>query len=1432
MTDTKARRGVFISYARKDGEEFAARLKTRIDDAGISSVWRDREQMYGGHNWWLQISGSLESVEFLVLVITPAAIESRTVQQEWRQALREGVCVFGVKSPPDVDLQKLPRWITSKHIYDVGTLMPDAPAPELTKFLNDLNTTCRQPRVPFMTSELPVEFVQRPRELQLLKQQLLDVKEEKVLSITAALRGAGGFGKTTLARALCHDDDVQTFFHDGILWTTLGETPGDLTPRVDELIQALTGQKGGFATLDGATARLRELLADRSLLIVIDDAWNAAHLTPFTEGGPNCARLVTTRMVEVVPPKSIKVKVDAMEPAEAEQLLRFDLPPGSDQAFAELVPLLGEWPLLLKLVNGVLRYRVQETGQPLEDALEFVRSDLAENGLVAFDAAEPQARHQAVSATLGASVALLNTDDRVRLSQLAIFPEDVEIPLRTIGKLWELNLTSTEKLCDRLFRLSLVLDLNLKNRVLRLHDVVRKYLIHQQGDQISTVHRRLLTLARPQGHNHQALVSDWTKLSDDEPYFWDYLAYHFVESKQVSQLDELLAAETANGQNAWYQAKTRARGDAGYLADLKMAWDTASAESQLQVESGHAVSSLTREIRYALITSSLRSLDAKVPVDLLLAFAEKGVIPVAQVIAHAESLPHGTAAQGFQKNKTLVLLAEKLDEPLRTHLFQTALVVVKETILADDRARLAATLAWHSSESLLKELSKIADGENRKEAEVILSAIAVRYAKLGKIDLALEIGAGITDEPTLAETLVAIAPRMELKHIDPAMNLTKKLVDHRQGYPYAHLAARLAALGKIDDALRITTSILTTHSQADALIRMANDITADHLDAAISLANTIGDFAARINALGHLGRQLPEPQRSKFLFDLMEEVDQSPDRAADYAHELLIPQLPLDVLRQEKLGKGSLYVYSYEKRKLFNLMLAQLAKQDCLEEAFTLLRKTISTGERAEGLESVVPYLTENYIGQAREILAESPRPRQEWTLRKLLPRIAELGQAVEALDEALRIETETCRTDAIAGIAPYLDAPSLRRLRDVAQNIQDNGEQNTALVQFAAFSKNPVGMFRDCAANVTERELMSALLRLQRNSPDQQVIHEIFNDLKSFQLSETTYALVRVMLSRWLSASEQRAAFNDLFLVEWQLDGSYMLLEQLSLLVPIHDDAQLDTEVRGAALNLGWGLVSSDDKISPNLFVDVIPQLARLGDVDRILGTVDQLEEHHRIVVLAHLLPFAEPEIRSEIEHNLLQTVTDYENPYDAVIGLGKCADSLTLQLVERVLQIANDKCDAESIPRELSKLAVRLAELGKPEESLRIAQLISPNREIDLTSALTGIGRHLRGVVRDQTLTEALRLTCRITNPIGSGIWKYDRAARLGPLAEELANMSPEVLYPEWRKAFRVLGNYAREEFLVDLGALAPVIFQLGGAAVIDELPEAIDNVRRWWP
>ena len=183
------------------------------------------------------------------------------------------------------------------------------------------NAATEYVRVPFTVEDLPADFVPRPHEFDSLVEMLLNSKRKGLVAITAALRGAGGYGKTTMARALCHDPRIRETFGDGILWVTLGENPGNLVGKIEDLIYALSKERPGFTGIDAAAAHLAMLLVDRTILIVVDDVWNPAHLHPFLQGGRHCTRLITTRDDSVLPSQTQRIQVDAMRRDEALQLL-------------------------------------------------------------------------------------------------------------------------------------------------------------------------------------------------------------------------------------------------------------------------------------------------------------------------------------------------------------------------------------------------------------------------------------------------------------------------------------------------------------------------------------------------------------------------------------------------------------------------------------------------------------------------------------------------------------------------------------------------------------------------------------------------------------------------------------------------------------------------------------------------------------------------------------------------------------------------------------------------------------------------------------------------------------------------------------------------------------------------------------------------------
>jgi WD40 repeat protein len=517
---------VFISYARADGEQFANEVRQLLEEQNIP-LWQDRANMEGGRDWWLQIVEALDSVEFMVMIMTPAALSSPIVRKEWRYARQQGVCIYPIRATSDLNFQDVPHWMSSVHWYDLAV--------EQTKFLRDLSRTCEKRYVPFMVGDLPDYFVPRPREFDQLRAKLLNEKRDEPIAITAALRGAGGYGKTTMAQALCHNEAIQEAFDDGILWVTLGEQPTNLIGIVGDLIYALSREKPTFETLAAATGRLSELLADRDILLVVDDVWDAEHLKPFLQGGKRCARLVTTRKEQVVPAYVEYIIVDAMQSDEAVDLLLYGLEhassPADIRAVQKMVKRLGEWPLLLKLVNATLRARVKTHHQSLSGALRSINTILDKRGLVAFDAHNPQSRHQAVVTTLSISFDLLSTNENERYRELSIFPEDVDIPLTTLQHLWSaaggLDEIDIEELCQKLYAISLLLDYNLTTRTIRLHDVIRAYLRDEVRETLPALNQRFLAAYH---------CAHWSDLPLNEHYLWSHLAEHLIDAEQVPEL--------------------------------------------------------------------------------------------------------------------------------------------------------------------------------------------------------------------------------------------------------------------------------------------------------------------------------------------------------------------------------------------------------------------------------------------------------------------------------------------------------------------------------------------------------------------------------------------------------------------------------------------------------------------------------------------------------------------------------------------------------------------------------------------------------------------------------------------------------------------------------------------------------------------------------
>ncbi|WP_027184533.1 TIR domain-containing protein [Desulfovibrio inopinatus] len=542
---------VFVSYSRSDGRECAEDFEEKIQKDELTS-WRDLKSVVGGEDIRPQVLRAIEESEHLVLILTECALHSDWVKREWTHARKHGVMVSPILADHSITRSDLPHWARRAEIYDLSE-------PERwNKLVQVLQGPGKTRRVSYMTGPSTANYVCRCKEYETLKQAVME-NGDNVVGLTTALQGAGGYGKTTLANALCRDDDVQFEFSDGILRVDVGKECKSVLPQINDLLAKLNpdGKRTAFEDINIAAEHLGEILGEARILLVIDDVWREGQLSPFLRGGPKCVRLVTTRIPASLPAGAIPVPVDEMQANESLALLQWGLPHSDnacDSRLRQLAKRLEHWAQLLEMANGWLRSRV-DRGERLGQAIENFEKRLNMKGLTAFDPKKPEDRNKAVAACIEASLEELDTEERVRFTTLAILPEDVVVPLTVPIRLWEqtenLDELDSEDFLDRLAALSLLQNYDLDSQTLHLHDNILWYLRDSISKETLIEYHAAMVEALARQCN---ITGDWKTLPADNDYGWRFCLYHLRAAGQIAEADALLT------DYAWIKRKLEVRG--------------------------------------------------------------------------------------------------------------------------------------------------------------------------------------------------------------------------------------------------------------------------------------------------------------------------------------------------------------------------------------------------------------------------------------------------------------------------------------------------------------------------------------------------------------------------------------------------------------------------------------------------------------------------------------------------------------------------------------------------------------------------------------------------------------------------------------------------------------------------------------------------------
>ncbi|MFI9119538.1 BTAD domain-containing putative transcriptional regulator [Streptomyces bikiniensis] len=182
-----------------------------------------------------------------------------------------------------------------------------------------------------------------------------------------AVVGAPGVGKTALAKHWAHAR--REHFEDGQLFVDLrGHSPlptlrpGDV---LAQFLRALGAPSGRLpADEDEAAALYRTLLADRQMLIVLDNARDAEQVRPLIPGARGCAVVITSRsrLAGLVASDGARQLVlDVLDPDEGRRLLAATVGESrvaaEEEAARRLVRVCGGLPLAIRIAGANLLAR-------------------------------------------------------------------------------------------------------------------------------------------------------------------------------------------------------------------------------------------------------------------------------------------------------------------------------------------------------------------------------------------------------------------------------------------------------------------------------------------------------------------------------------------------------------------------------------------------------------------------------------------------------------------------------------------------------------------------------------------------------------------------------------------------------------------------------------------------------------------------------------------------------------------------------------------------------------------------------------------------------------------------------------------------------------------------------------------------------------------
>ena len=815
---------------------------------------------------------------------------------------------------------------------------------------------------------------------------------------------------------------------------TLGNEPPDAITIITDCVSQFDPTLKTKATLEMARADLTTLLHDKSVLVVIDDVWpgkSAEVAKALMVPSPNSRFLLTTRFPQIAADPDIKAEdfpLDEMSFEQAAELIgrafARELSQDERDLAGRLCEIVGGHPMALELAAARIKEGRQWKALLDDLAAEISRLETLEEddgNLIAEPiGGETRRRRTSVRASLLLSVRYLSGPGQQLFAWLGVVAEEATISPAMAATLWSLEEDTADKQLRALCGLG-ILSVKVGGYGIHdlMHDLARELLNAPEtvtgAGEVFEIRRDFRGAVEQFLERYRAKTRNnlWHTLPDDG-YIHDHLIYHFEQAGWDSEVEVLLSEESADGHCGWYQVRERLGHTAGFIGDVGRIWSYADRLANAATSEASRSKAIALQLHCALIITSINSLSAGIPVEVLVGSVRCGALAIPSALALARQNP----------------------EPrLRV-----------EALLA-----LHAVLQWSRWPNVLIEALSAARGiEDARSRAETLAEVAQRLPADDQpcaFNEALSAARAVDDPRSRGEALAGVAQQLPP---EAALEVARGIdVAYSRARALAEVALRLPA----EEALAVALAIDNVRFRGEALAGIAKQLPAEK---ARAVARGIGDTYWRARSLAEVAQRLPAEDQLGLLGEALNDAMRVGVALRARALAEVAQRLPAEE-RSRLLGKALVAARGIDNARSRAETLAEVALRLPVEEALEVAR-SVDAWSRVRALANVIQRLSvEEALAVARGIDDAHWRARALAEIAQRLPAEEQHNVLGEALEAVRRI-----------GDAPWRG----RALERVAESLWSEEQPGAVRRALSAARAIAIALFRTGALPVLEPRL------------------------------------------------------------------------------------------------------------------------------------------------------------------------------------------------------------------------------------------------------------------------------------------------------------------------------------------------------------------------